>query len=120
MGQAPNTKTPLEPAPGPTSSRKRGRKAYPSAHVIYADELCERLDITADTLYRSRGRMERECAMPVPLSLHRPFRWNRKTMEAWLNRTREFAPPANDETPAIAHSDAEQRAQMAQVYGQGA
>lgn len=91
--------------------------AHRSEHVMFAAELAERLGITVDTLYRTRGRLHAEDGLPPSLSRHRPFRWNRQKVEAWLNRDRDIPPVANDLAPIAPASDAEHRALLARAYG---
>ncbi len=50
-----------------------------------ATEVALALGITTETFYRTRGRYHLE-GMPAPLSKHRPWRFHRPSMQAWLGR----------------------------------
>jgi len=100
-----------EAAPGAKRTRPK------SPHIMYAGELAQRLGITLDTFYRTRGRLHQE-GMPPTLTRHRPFRFNRQKMEAWLNRDRDLPPVANDVAPTQPGSIDEHRALCARAYGQ--
>jgi len=67
-------------------------------------ELAERLGVTVETFYRNRGDLHAHDGLPAPLSRHRPWRWHRPTIEAWLARFHPCAPPraANDPTAQLA------------------
>lgn len=68
-----------------------------------AREIAEKLGISVDTLYRTRGRLHAEDNLPAPITRHRPFKWCRAAFDAWYDpRTRHLLAtlaPANDATP---------------------
>lgn len=92
------------------------------AKPVRLRELCERLDITPDTFYRTRGRLHVRDKLPAPLTCARPFKWDRATIDAWFARHHPAAPralvAANDATPPmVPASDAEHRDYLRRVYG---
>jgi hypothetical protein len=98
-------------APGP---RRQGR----NPNVMFADEVADRLGLTVEQFHRNRGRLHADDGMPPALFRHRPFRFNRLKMEAWLNRDRDVPPAANDAAPVEPNSLAEHRARLSIAYRQ--
>jgi predicted DNA-binding transcriptional regulator AlpA len=88
---------------------------------VLVRELAERLGITVDTFHRTRGRLHADDGLPAPLSRHRPFRWDRASIDAWFGRHHPQAPaqrPANDQGPLQAPAaDSEWAPYLARVYG---
>jgi hypothetical protein len=92
------------------------------AHIrpYSAADVCERLGISLDTLYRTRARREARDGMPRPIQEH-PLRWERTGFDAWLTRYHPARPPrpVNDVyCPPTPATDDEHRARLRAAYGQ--
>lgn len=120
MGQARDEITsPETPVPGLARAARERPGQRPASPVMLVPEIAARLGIVPATFNRTWRRMHVEDGLPPPLTRHRPYRFNRVKMEAWLNRDRAAVStqaPANDAAPVVAQSDAEHRAQLAAAY----
>lgn len=90
-----------------------------TAPYYTAREVAEKLGISVETLYRTRGRLHAEDGLPPTITRHRPFKWNRAAFDAWYDpRTRAASlAAANDSTPPVPlQSDQQHREHLAQVY----
>ncbi|NUU41412.1 hypothetical protein [Tardiphaga robiniae] len=82
-------------------------------------EIAQRLGMSLDNFYKSRGRLHQVDKMPRPLNERGKAAYDRASMEAWFTRDHPMRPPApaNDPLPAPEPStDEEHRIRLARAY----
>ncbi len=82
-------------------------------------EIAQRLGMSLDNFYKSRGRLHQVDKMPRPLNERGKAAYDRASMEAWFSRHNPMRPPApaNDPvTPPDAATEDEHRLRLARAY----
>jgi hypothetical protein len=85
-----------------------------------ARDICEALDISLDTLYRTRQLRHGRDGLPRPISERGPLKWERTGFDAWLTRHHPQHPPrpANDVAAVPDPASIEEsQARLALAYG---
>ena len=92
-----------------------------TAKLYTSKDIAAKLGVTIETFYDTRGRLHAEDGLPAPLTRHRPYKWDRASIDAWFARHHPLAPklatPANDPVPTTTADVDRWREALADHYG---